>query len=280
VIDPTIAGKIELVHRMEALGIQRVNVGLPAASARNLEDCVALCREIDRSRLAIRPVAAGRTVVSDVLCVADVCARTGLALEVYAFIGSSPIRQLVEAWDLAFLVRQTAQAVAAGVREGLSVCFVTEDTTRARPETLRALWAAAIEAGATRLCLTDTVGHATPNGVQNLVRFARDILAQIGASESVGIDWHGHDDRGLALDGALTALEAGADRIHATALGIGERCGNTAMERLLLNLMLLGELQVERAALARYCETAARALAWNQELAARAIGMCSGSSAA
>jgi 2-isopropylmalate synthase len=225
---------------------------------------VLLCREIAAARLAIRPAAAGRTVVSDVLAIAEVAERTGVAVEVYTFIGSSAIRQLVESWDLGFMQEQTERAVSAAVKHGLAVCFVTEDTTRARPGTLRALWRSAIGAGATRICLTDTVGHATPDGVRNLVRFAQDMLLELGVAGSVGIDWHGHDDRGLALDNALTALECGVDRIHATALGIGERAGNTRMELLLENLMLLGELSLPPGALDRYAEHAARALGWGR----------------
>src|SRR5690606_6310955 len=122
--------KIAIVHAMDALGIQRVNVGLPAASRKNFDDCVALCAEVESSRLAIRPVAAARTVLADVLAIAEVAARAGSAPEVYTFIGSSPIRQLVESWDLGFMQRQSAAAVGAAVREGLSACFVTEDTTR------------------------------------------------------------------------------------------------------------------------------------------------------
>jgi 2-isopropylmalate synthase len=261
VVDPQVSDKLQLVHAMNALGIQRVNVGLPASSARNREDTLAACQEIARAKLEICPVAAGRTVVSDVMAIAEISQHAGLAIEVYTFIGSSAIRQLVEAWDLAFLQDKTRAAVAAAVREGLAVCYVTEDTTRARPETLRALWSAAIDAGATRLCLTDTVGHGTPDGVRNLLRFAQDVCAELGVPET-GLDWHGHDDRGLALDNALTALEHGADRIHGTALGIGERCGNTAMEVLLYNLMLLGELELDVDRLLHYSRVAAGALHW------------------
>jgi 2-isopropylmalate synthase len=271
VVDPPAGDKLELVHAMNALGIQRVNVGLPASSKRNRDDTEAACREIASARLAIRPVAAGRTVVADVTAIAEIAQRAGLAIEVYTFIGSSAIRQLVEAWDLAFLQQKSRDAVAAAVREGLSVCYVTEDTTRARPETLRALWQAAIDAGASRLCLTDTVGHGTPDGVRNLLRFAEDVCSEMGVPET-GLDWHGHDDRGLALDNALTALEHGADRIHGTALGIGERCGNTAMEVLLYNLMLLGELELDVDRLLRYSRLAARALHWHVPAAHILIG--------
>jgi 2-isopropylmalate synthase len=262
VVDPPVSDKLQMVHAIDAIGIQRVNVGLPASSTRNRDDTEAACREIASARLAVRPVAAGRTVVSDVTVIAEIAQRAGIPIEVYTFIGSSAIRQLVEAWDLAFLQHKTRDAVAAGVREGLAVCYVTEDTTRARPETLRALWHAAIDAGATRLCLTDTVGHGTPDGVRNLLRFAQDVCTELGVPET-GLDWHGHDDRGLALDNALTALEHGADRIHGTALGIGERCGNTSMEVLLYNLMLLGELELDVERLLHYSRLAARALHWN-----------------
>lgn len=278
IVDPTLAEKLELVSLMDQLGIQRANVGLPASSRRNFEDSLALCREIAQSRLAIRPVAAGRTVVADVTAVVEVSQRAGIAVEVYTFIGSSAIRQLVESWDVAFLCRTTRDAVAAVTRAGLSACFVTEDTTRATPKTLRSLWAAAIDAGAQRLCLTDTVGYATPDGVRSLLGFTRDILLELGVSDRVGIDWHGHDDRGLALDNALTALEHGADRIHGTALGIGERCGNTAMELVLHNLSLMGELTVDPDLLNRYCSAAARALHWripsSHVLAKGELGPC------
>jgi 2-isopropylmalate synthase len=260
VTDPSIDEKIALLHCMGKVGIHAVNLGLPAASARNRQDVLALAREIAQTRLPILACAAGRTIIADLEPIADAAQRSGMAIEAYAFIGSSGIRRYVENWDLATILRRSAEAIAFAVRQGLRVCYVTEDTTRTDPATLRALFTNAIDHGAGALCLTDTVGHATPDGVRAIVAFARQVADETG--QQVRLDWHGHNDRGLALHNAMWALEAGADRVHATALGIGERVGNAPMEMLLLNLGIRGEMTVSRAELAAYCERAASALRW------------------
>jgi 2-isopropylmalate synthase len=260
VVDPPVAEKIALVHRMEGLGIHAVNLGLPASSARSREDVLMLAADIARSGLRIAACAAGRTVVADLEPIADAVQKTGVAIEAYAFIGGSGIRRYVERWDLASVLRRSAEAIAFAVREGVEVCYVTEDTTRTDPDTLRALFTNAIDSGAGALCLTDTVGHATPHGVSALVTFTREVIARTG--RRVRIDWHGHNDRGLALQNAFWALQAGVDRVHATGLGIGERVGNVPMEMVLLNLALRGEILAEVEAIAAYCAHVARALGW------------------
>lgn len=262
VIDPCIEDKLELIHIMNELGIHLVNVGLPAASSRNFEDSEKACREIASAGLKIKPVMAARTVVADVAPIAEISQRTGMPVQVYAFIGTSEIRKLAENWALETIVQRSTEAIAFAVKEGLEVAYVTEDTTRARPETLRTIWKSALETGASRLCLADTVGHATRDGVHNLVVFTRALIDETGIPD-VGLDWHGHNDRGLALDNALWALEYGIDRIHGTALGIGERTGNVPMELLLLNLWLEDDLELpDPAALDRYCDVAKRATRW------------------
>ena len=262
-LDPSIDRKLDLLHRMERLGIEVVNVGLPAASARNRADVRLLAREIDREHLKIHPVAAARTVVSDVHAIVEASQDVGRPIDVYTFIGSSPIRQLAEDWDLSVLVRHSAAAIDAGVRAGLRVAYVLEDTTRSRPEVLAALFRNAIDHGATRLCLADTVGHATPDGARALVGFARAIVASTGVRD-VGIDWHGHDDRGLVLACSIAAIEAGADRVHGTALGIGERVGNAPIERLITRLSAMGERPSPDAGELRgYCDAARFALGWH-----------------
>lgn len=259
VTDPCVEDKIALVHAMNELGIHYVNVGLPAASARNRDDCEAICRDIVASRLAIRPIAAARTMRNDIAPIAEIAQRAGIEVMAYAFIGSSEIRKLVESWDVSLLVEKTRESIEFAARENVPVCYVTEDTTRAHPRSLRTLWHAALDAGASRLCLADTVGHAMRRGVRNLAVFARTVIDEHGRAD-VGLDWHGHNDRGLALDNALWALEYGIDRIHGTAMGIGERTGNTAMELLLLNLWLAGELELsDPTALERYAEIARNA---------------------
>jgi 2-isopropylmalate synthase len=262
VVDPPVEAKIEILHLMNDVGIHAANVGLPGSSERAFEDVVRMCKEIASSKMRLNPGCAGRTVVSDVTPMIEVAQKTGVPIEAFIFIGSSPIRQLAEEWDIALIAQRSADAIDAAVKGGLKVCYVTEDTTRSRPEVLRTLFRMAIDHGASRICLADTVGHATPDGVRNLLGFTKEVVKESGAA--VGIDWHGHNDRGLALENALWALEFGADRVHGTALGVGERVGNAPMELILLNLKLLGLLEdQDLTKLLDYCEAAARAMGWD-----------------
>src|SRR6516225_4888667 len=238
VIDPPVAEKIEILHLMERLGIETVNVGLPGAGRRQREAVLALCREISDQGMRIRPNCAARTMMVDIRPIAEVTQLTGVPIEACLFIGSSPIRQYAEEWTLEHMVRHTREAIRYAVREGLEVMYVTEDTVRSSPEHLRVLLTTAVEVGAKRLCLCDTCGAAVPQGVWNLVSWVKALIKELGAE--VGIDWHGHRDRGLDLANSLAAIEAGATRVHGTALGIGECVGNTPMEQLLVNLKLLG----------------------------------------
>jgi 2-isopropylmalate synthase len=219
---------------------------------------LALAREVASAGLPLSTNCAARTVLSDVEPVVEIAQATGLPIEAATFIGSSPIRQYAEDWTLDRMLRASEDAVTFVVREGLPVMFVTEDTTRAAPDTLRALYGNAIRWGARRLCLADTVGHATPDGVRALVRFVREEIIE-PSGERVRLDWHGHRDRGLGLANCLAAIEAGVDRVHGTALGIGERVGNTEMDLLLINLRLLGAHRHDLSRLPAYSRLASRA---------------------
>ncbi len=262
VTDPGIEKKLKLIHLMERIGVDAADIGLPGSSQRAFDDVLRMCREITDNKLKLQVACAGRTVVSDITPMIEISQRAGIPVEVYAFIGSSPIRQLAEDWDLDTIVKRSAEAIDVAVKAGLPVAYVTEDTTRSRPDVLATLFKVAIDHGATRLCLCDTVGHATPDGVRNLIQFTKSLIAGMGAD--VGIDWHGHNDRGLALVNAIWALEWGADRVHGTALGIGERVGNAPMELILLNLKLLGLLEdQDLTSMLEYCSVAAEAVGWD-----------------
>ena len=211
VVDPSIEDKKRILHLMDALGIDTADVGLPGAGPRAEADVEALCREIVDSRLAIRPNCAARTIVRDIEPIVRISEATGIPIEVAMFIGSSPIRLYAEGWDEEFLLRQSAEAIRYSVKAGVPVFFVTEDTTRARPETLRRLYGEAVRQGARRVCVTDTVGHATPSGTRRLIRFIRQVVDEAGG-EDVELDWHGHRDRGMGLANSLAAFRAGATR--------------------------------------------------------------------
>ena len=258
VTNPALEDKLRLIHLMAELGIAAADIGLPGAGARARDDTLALALEIARSGLPLEPNCAARTVVSDVEPVARISQAAGIPIEAATFIGSSPIRRYAEDWTLDRMLQVSEEAVSFAVREGLPVMFVTEDTTRADPETLKALYGNAIRWGARRLCLADTVGHATPDGVRALVRFVRTEIVE-PSGEEIRIDWHGHRDRGLGLANCLAAIEEGVDRVHGTALGIGERVGNAEMDLLLINLKLLGAHQHDLALLPEYSLLASRA---------------------
>jgi len=239
VTDPPVETKLQILHLMESLGIETADVGLPGAGERQREAVLQLCREIAQHRMRIRANCAARTLMVDIRPIAEATQLTGVPIEACLFIGSSPIRQYAEEWELDDILRHSCEAITFAVREGLEVMYVTEDTVRSSPDQLRILLTAAVEAGAKRVCLCDTCGAAIPDGVYNLVTWVRALLSEIGSTQ-VGIDWHGHRDRGLDLANTMAAVEAGASRVHGTALGIGERVGNTPMEQLLVNLKLLG----------------------------------------
>ncbi|TVR55093.1 MAG: 2-isopropylmalate synthase [Gemmatimonadales bacterium] len=253
VLDPPIHEKIKILHLMDRMGIHSADIGLPGAGPRAVADVRALAREIADGGMRIEANCAARTMVRDVEPIARISQEAGLPIEAATFIGSSPIRQYAEDWTLERMLRTSEEAVTFAVREGLPVMFVTEDTTRARPETLKALYENAIRWGARRICLSDTVGHATPWGVRALVRFVKEEIVT-PSGEAVKVDWHGHRDRGFGLANAFAAIEAGVDRVHGTALGIGERVGNVEMDLLLVNLSLLGLHDGDLTPLGEYCQ--------------------------
>ena len=255
--NPTIDEKIDILRRMNVLGIDTADLGLPGAGPKVAADVERLARAIADEHLAIGANCAARTVIADITPIVEISQRTGVAIEVGAFIGSSPIRQYAEGWTIDYLLRHTEEAIGFAVKEGLSVMYVTEDTTRADPESIRRLYTAAIRAGASRVCIADTVGHATPSGATAVVSFVKTMFEEMGVA--IGIDWHGHRDRGLDVSCALAALGAGATRLHGAALGIGERCGNAPMDLLLVNLAMLGYIDRDLTTLGAYCEAVSRA---------------------
>jgi 2-isopropylmalate synthase len=258
VFDPSIEEKIEILHLMEDLGIDSVNIGLPGAGPRAVADTEALAREIATQRMKIKPNCAARTVEADILPIVEISQRVGIALEAATFLGSSPIRRLVEDWSVDHLEFTTEKAVRFAVEHGLPSMYVTEDTTRTDAATVKRLYRCAIESGARAIVLCDTAGHATPNGAYNLVKFAIDEVVK-PSGERIRVDWHGHNDRGLAVANSLAAVAAGAEQVHAAANSLGERVGNTAMELMLVNLRLMGLIRQDLSRLKEYCEKAAKA---------------------
>ena len=259
--DPSIAEKIEILHLMEALGINALDLGLPGAGPRAVEAVTALAREILANKMKIRANCAARTHENDIRPIAEIVQQTGLRIEAATFIGSSPIRRFTENWTDDFLLQTTEKAVKYAVSLGLDSMYVTEDTTRCDPETVKRLYSTAISCGARAIVICDTAGHATPMGAFGLVKFVIDEVVK-PSGEKIRVDWHGHSDRGLAVANSLAALTAGAHCVHACAIGIGERVGNTQMDQMLVNLKLMGIPpwdQQDLTKLKHYCQAVSRA---------------------
>ena len=260
VCEPQVEQKLELLHLMEALGIDTADIGLPGAGGTHAAGVERLAREIAERKLKIRPNCAARTHRNDIIPIAEISQRVGMPIEACTFIGSSSVRFFAEDWTLDRLLQMTEEAVSFAVSQGLPVMYVTEDTTRANPETIRALYTTAIQAGAKAVCVCDTVGHSTPDGARAVISFVKSIIDEQGGG--IRLDWHGHQDRGLGVINSLAAIQAGADQVHGSALGIGERVGNTPLDQLLVNLKLLGWISNDLSRLGEYSETAARICGW------------------
>ena len=260
VCEPQVEQKLELLHLMESLGLDTADIGLPGAGGTHAAGVERLAREIAEQKLNIRPNCAARTHRNDIIPIAEISQRVGIPIEACTFIGSSAVRFFAEDWTLDKLLQMTEEAVSFAVSQGLPVMYVTEDTTRANPETIRALYTTAIRAGAKAVCVCDTVGHSTPDGARAVVKFVKSIIEAEGGN--IRLDWHGHQDRGLGVINSLAAIQGGADQVHGSALGIGERVGNTPLDQLLVNLKLLGWISHDLSQLRDYCDTAARICGW------------------
>lgn len=257
VVDPSIETKCEMVGLMDKLGITVADIGLPGAGERAVEDVTRIAEYIRDERLSVKPTCAARTVIQDIEPIVRIRDKVGIPIAAYCFLGTSPIRQYAEGWDVERLLKTTDEAIRFAVKEGLETCFVTEDTIRSRPATLDKLFRHVIELGVRRLTLCDTVGHATPDGIRNLVDWTRNLVA--GTGEDVKLDWHGHNDRGLGVSNAIFALEYGCDRVHGTCLGVGERVGNASIDQLIVNLKLMGDYDHDVSHLVQYCRLTADA---------------------
>lgn len=258
IIDPPIEEKLKILHLMEDLGIDKADIGLPASGERAKQDILKISKEIYDHKMKIRPSCAVRTMVKDVQALIEVSDKLGKPIEADMFVGSSPIRQYAEDWNLDKLLKFTEEAVTYAVKNKIPVMYVTEDTTRADPKTIQKLYTLAIECGAHRVCVCDTVGHSTPAGAYNLIRFVKKVVDK--TKKKVKIDWHGHRDRALDVANCIAAIEAGATRVHGTALGIGERCGNASMDLLLVNFKLMGWINNDLSKLSEYCQTVSQAV--------------------
>jgi 2-isopropylmalate synthase len=257
-LNPSIEQKIELLSYMERLGIQKVDLGLPGAGPFHRSHIDAMVSHIIENDYQIRPGAAVRTLMGDIEPLVEMQEKHGVPIQASAFLGTSPIRQFTEGWTMEKLVSTMEKAVSYAVENDVPVMFVTEDTTRSKPEDVKLIYQRAMDLGVRRLCVCDTCGHVTPNGVKQLLSYIDEEVIKDGGYQrrDIEVNWHGHQDRGLGVANNIAAVEAGADVLHGTALGVGERAGNAPLDQTLVNLSLMGIIENDLTLLNEYVHKA------------------------
>ncbi|HIF45918.1 MAG TPA: 2-isopropylmalate synthase [Candidatus Poseidoniales archaeon] len=257
-LNPTIEQKIELLDFMEKLSIQKVDLGLPGAGPFHINHIDKMMSHIVENNYKISPGAAVRTLMGDIEPLVKLQEKHGVPIQASAFLGTSPIRQFTEGWTMDKLLSTMEKAVGFAVENDVPVMFVTEDTTRSKPEDIKQIYDRAMELGVRRLCICDTCGHVTPNGVKQLLSFIDEEVIKDGGYQrrEIEVNWHGHQDRGLGVANNIAAVEAGADVIHGTALGVGERAGNAPIDQTMVNLSLMGVIDNDLSLLGDYMKKA------------------------
>jgi 2-isopropylmalate synthase len=208
---PTLDEKLELIDHMVRCGIRCADAGFPASGPAAAGDCLAIARHVVAQDYPLALGFAGRTHPADVRAICDIAQRAGVSVDAYTFIGVSPIRLYVEEWTVGSIVADIRRAVAEARRDGVTFVLVLEDAVRCTPAVLNRVYDVALEQGITRVTLCDTVGAASPTGTKRLIEWS---IRHFEAREHpVALEWHGHNDRGLALrelaDGARRGLRAG-----------------------------------------------------------------------
>ncbi|MEJ8660439.1 MULTISPECIES: LeuA family protein [Streptomyces] len=256
--NPSLEQKLRLVDHMVRSGVTSADLGFPGSDPAALRTCVDIAQHIVRSGHPLSQGYAGRTHPSDINAICEIAQQVGVAVDAYIFIGVSPIRQYVEDWDVQLIQRHIRESVVECRRGGAEFVLVLEDAVRCTPEVLGQVYDVAIDTGVRRVTLCDTVGAALPSGVESLIQWSHQYFQDRG--HQVAFEWHGHNDRGLALANSLTALAHGCERVHGTILGIGERAGNASLDQLMVNSHLDEHGRYDLKALREYSDYAASVL--------------------
>jgi 2-isopropylmalate synthase len=258
VVDPSQPDKRRLLSLMPVLGLRAVSLGHPGLGVRQFSTVLNLARELMLAQWELDASCVARASVKDVASALDVRERSGLDVEVAVTLAVSPIQMEAEGLSAARLRDAAEASIAFAVRAGARVVAVLDDASRTPPEQLAPVLRDVAALGASAVRLADSAGRATPDATRALVRFVSEHL-RTRTGRPVRLDWVGQNDRGLALANAMAAVDAGVDRVFASALGLGSRSGITPMELLLTNLRVNGLWSHSLRTVVEYCESAATA---------------------
>jgi 2-isopropylmalate synthase len=219
--------------------IEHADIGFPGSGIKHRNEMVNLINSLEEKKAGITLSAAGRgSAKDDIRAILEVSSRTGYPLEGDLFLDTSEIRAKVEGWDRTEKLKSLKDNISLLKKEGLPVMFVLERATTTSPKELYDPLMMAIDLGVDRICIADTQGIITPQGVSNIFRW---VINEIGENnKDLKLDFHEHNDLGMGIANCLVAAAEGVDRLHATARGIGERAGNVNLEQLLVVLSAKG----------------------------------------
>ena len=217
----TVDEKIQIAQKLNNLGVDKIEVGFPAASKGEIESS----KRIVSMDLDSTLVGLSRSLKKDIDSILD----SNLEY-VHSFIGTSPLhRDYKLKMSPEEIIETAVDAIEYAKDHGLTVEFSAEDATRTERDFLFEVYSSVIDAGADFLDVPDTVGVLTPV-------FTRDLITDIKNNFKTPISVHFHNDFGLATANTLTAIECGANQAHVTVNGLGERTGNCSLEELVITL--------------------------------------------
>jgi isopropylmalate/homocitrate/citramalate synthase len=217
--------KIAIAEALAEAGVHRIEAGMPAVSKQD-ENAI---REIVKRNLGPEIFAFCRCILDDVRLAAD-CGVSGVIVEIPS---SEHIIEYGYQWTLARAIQASVDATRLAHELGLYTVFFTIDATRADFNQLfQIIEAVAAEGHMDSLTLVDTMGVCAPPAIRHYVRTMRARLQR-------PLEAHFHNDFGLANANSLAAIEEGAEVVHSTVLGMGERAGQASTEQLALALELM-----------------------------------------
>ncbi|MCF6284125.1 MAG: 2-isopropylmalate synthase [Candidatus Hydrogenedentes bacterium] len=223
--------KVCIAQGLEALGVATIEAGFPASSPGDAAAVRAIAKVVRKTEVAALSRCVGRDID-----VAGKALRDASCPVMHLVIGTSDIHMEHKlGMSRAKLVDTIAESVRHARRWTDTVQFSLEDATRSDPIFLRQCAQTAVEAGATRINIADTVGCMMPDAFGPMIFDMNQFLGP-----DIVVSAHCHNDMGLATANALAAVKAGARQIECTINGIGERAGNTALEEIAVILALKG----------------------------------------
>ncbi|WP_394820774.1 2-isopropylmalate synthase [Pendulispora albinea] len=229
----TRADKLEIARMLEAMRIDVIEAGFPAASAAEFANVQAVAKDVRGSAIC----ALARAVPEDIDAATEAL-KPAAEPRIHIFLNSSDTHLAHQLRKSREDVRALAGAMVQRARTYVAdVEFSPMDATRADPDFLAEIVRTAIAAGATTINLPDTVGYVLPHRLHAMIL---DVRAKVPELGRVCLSFHGQDDLGLSTANTLEAVRAGARQVELTVNGIGERAGNTALEEVVMALRLHG----------------------------------------